>query len=51
MRYKIVITCPEASTAKKLYELIQNSSLYRSEEVITLNPIREVCDECASRCD
>lgn len=48
MRYKIVITCPRLKTAKRVYELIENSKIYNDcHEIINLNQIKEVCDECA----
>ena len=46
MRYKIVITCPEKETAEKVYNLISKSKIYNSSEIINLNPIKEVCEEC-----
>jgi hypothetical protein len=49
MIYKIVITCPEKSTAEKVYRLIAESKLYQSSEIMHLQPIKEVCDECARR--
>lgn len=47
MRYKIVITCPEKSTAEKVFKLVHKSKIYHSQEIINLQPIKEVCDECA----
>ena len=49
MRYKITITCPEKSTAEKVYHLIAESKLYHSSEIIYLDEITEVCHECASK--
>ena len=47
MRYKIIVTCPELSTAKKIFELIKNSPIYKSSEIVNLENIKEVCDECS----
>ena len=47
MRYKIVITCPELKTAKKIHELLSKSKVYNSTEIMSLSPIKEVCEECA----
>jgi len=49
MRYKIVITTPEKDTAEKLYNIIRQTPIYNSEAIITLNTVKEVCDECARR--
>ena len=49
MRYKIVITFPELETAKKVYDLLQKSKIYHSSEIMNLEKIKEVCDECAKR--
>jgi len=49
MRYKIVITTPDKSTADKLYNIIRETKLYNSEAIITLQSVKEVCDECARR--
>jgi hypothetical protein len=49
MRYKIVITTPELSTAKKIHELIEKSEVYNGKEIVSLKPIKEVCDECANK--
>lgn len=49
MRYKIVITFPKLSTAKKMFEYIQKSKLYQSSEIVNLHKIKEVCDECLNR--
>ena len=49
MMYKIVIITREKSTAEKIRTLIQKSAVYNSEEFVNLNPITEVCDECAKR--
>jgi hypothetical protein len=49
MRYKIIISCKKLGTAKKVYELISKSKIYNSKEIVNLQPIKEVCDECARR--
>ena len=49
MRYKIVITTPDKGTAQQLYDLIRETKLYNSEAIISLNSVKEVCDECARR--
>ena len=49
MRYKIVITFPELSTAEKVFELLSKSRVYNSKEIMCLNKIKEVCDECCKR--
>jgi hypothetical protein len=46
MRYKIVLLMPEKSTAEKVRKLIQESKIYNSSEIISMEPIKEVCDEC-----
>jgi hypothetical protein len=47
--YKILVICPKLKTAKKVYELLENSEVYKSEEIMILNPIKEVCDECSRK--
>jgi len=47
MQYKVVVTTAELSTAKKVYNLLEKSKVYNSEEIMSLNPIKEVCEECA----
>jgi hypothetical protein len=49
MRYKIVVTTPELSTAKKIHALLCDSKIYKGKEIITLSAITEVCDECAKK--
>lgn len=49
MQYKIVITSPDKKTIDKVYKMIQKSAIYNSKEIVTLHPIKEVCDECAKR--
>ena len=49
MRYKIIISMPLKTTAEKMYKLIRDSKLYNSQEIIILNPIREVCDDCINK--
>jgi hypothetical protein len=45
MKYKIVLYMPQKSTAEKVHKLIRDSKIYHSEEIIMLEPIKEVCDE------
>ena len=47
MQYKIVVTTTKLSTAKKVHNLLAKSKVYNSEEIMSLNPIKEVCEECA----
>ena len=32
---------------EKVYKIVQDSKIYHSDEIIQLNSIKEVCDECA----
>ncbi len=49
MQYKIVITSPDKETIEKVYEMVRKSAIYNSKEIISLHPIKEVCDECVKR--
>ncbi len=49
MRYKIVVTCPEKKTAEKVYDLLKKSKVYNSQEIMSINSIKEVCDECSRK--
>ena len=49
MKYKIVILTADIDTALKIYKMIQQSEIYNSSEIIQLQPVKEVCDECASK--
>jgi hypothetical protein len=49
MRYKITITMPKLSTAKKVYKLLSTSAVYNSPSIMHLSKIKEVCEECALR--
>ena len=49
MRYKIIITFPKLKTAEKIYELLFKSKVYNSQEIMSLKPIQEVCDECINK--
>lgn len=47
MKYLIQITTPSKSTADKIHLMIQASAIYQSrEEIISLHPVKEVCDNC-----
>ena len=50
MQYKIVVSCAERSTAEKVFDLLVNSEIYNSQEIMHINQIKEVCDECANKC-
>lgn len=49
MRYKIVITTTDKKNAEEIREIILLSRIYNSTEVIMMEPIKEVCDECATK--
>ena len=49
MRYKIIVTFPELKTAEKIYELLRKFKVYNSQELMSLNPIKEVCEECNNK--
>lgn len=50
MRYKVMATTPSEETAQILFDTIRASKVYGSaEHIIVLLPIKEVCDECASK--
>ena len=49
MRYLIIVSCPTLSTAKKAHTIFSESKLYNSKEIMSLEPIKEVCDECLTK--
>ncbi len=46
MLYKIIVTFRKREIAKKIYGLLGKSKVYNSQEIMMLDPIKEVCDEC-----
>jgi hypothetical protein len=49
MRYLIIVSCPKLSTAKKAYDEFSKSKVYNSKEIMKLNRIKEVCDDCVTK--
>ena len=49
MRYKIVVTTVKKDVADKVHKAIRDSRIYNSQEIVMLNKVREVCDECATK--